>query len=77
MKRKEQGAYSNLVRELRDTSEFRKFFRMDQEIFEALLAEVGPSITRGNIHERETISFEVLETCFTRKKHVPSGETSF
>ena len=56
LKRKEQGAYPNLVRELRDTSEFRKFFRMDQETFEALLAKVGPLITRVETNMRESIS---------------------
>ena len=55
LKRKEQGAYPNLVRELRDTSEFRKLFRMDQETFEALLGKVGPSITHVETNMRESI----------------------
>lgn len=56
--RPKQGAYHQLLRELRltDQNSYRHFLRMDANTFEDLLSKVGPMITYRDTHMREAIS---------------------
>ena len=55
--RKEQGAYHNLVQEMRlkDEKKFRNFHRMSVEEFDILLQKVSPFIAKA-YYSREPIS---------------------
>ena len=53
----EQGAYENLVEELRhDPAEFEKFHRVNPATFDFLLAKVDGIISRQNTTYRASIS---------------------
>ena len=56
-KRQRQGAYHQLMQELRylDASSYRNFVRMDAATFEDLLAKVAPLITYADTNMREAI----------------------
>ena len=55
--RKDQGAYHQLLQELRltDTSSYRNFLRMDDPTFDELLHMVGPMITYQDTVMRKAI----------------------
>ncbi|KAK8763957.1 hypothetical protein V5799_033434, partial [Amblyomma americanum] len=56
-RRKQQGAYENLMRELalEDSENYRRWIRMDTATFEELLGEVRPHITKKDTPFREAI----------------------
>ena len=57
--RESQGAFRNLVQELRlDNARFKSFFRLDKSQFEDLLRRIGPAIAKMQTKYRETISPE-------------------
>ena len=55
--RESQGAFGNLVQELRlDDARFKTFFRLNNSQFEDLLRRIGPAISKMQTKLRETIS---------------------
>lgn len=58
MKRREQGAYNNLVTELRETDKrsYKNFLRMDEANFNFILNSVRPYIEKKDTRLREAIS---------------------
>ena len=57
-KRQKQGAYANLVQELRceDRESFRQFHRVDVDLFNSLLDKLSPFIKKSDTVMRPCIS---------------------
>jgi len=56
--RNTHGAHKSLVPDLltTDRSSYRNFFRMDDESFRLLIANVSPKLTKSNTIMRESVS---------------------
>lgn len=58
MRRKEQGAFNNLISKwgAEDQEKFRQFHRVDRQLFEEMLAMVPAAITKGDTNMRFAIT---------------------
>ena len=58
LRRPERGVYANLLQEFRleDPETFRQFHRLDKDLFQEVLAKVGPAIQREDTLMRSCIS---------------------
>lgn len=68
--RKEQGAFHNLVKEMRlkDPRKFRNYHRMSVEEFDILLKKITPLISKSNFY-RESISPAEMLSATLRYNH--------
>ena len=84
LNRPKQGAYYNLVAELRlaDTASYTNFLRMDPTTFDELLNLVGPLITRKDTRMRSAIPAGerlalTLRFLATGKHNIPASRICF
>ncbi len=57
-RRKEQGAFHNLVRELeeKDKEMYKRYFRMNEDTFQLILNKVNLVISKQDTHLQKSIS---------------------